>query len=107
MDQAIRQAVFDQAPVQPTSVLRELAFLVQHTGQDELKLLSQALDLGLDVLYRQAVEQAFVDETLARGEAVVVLGAQRVADIEYAKQALAQDIGCGLDEVGMLRRPSA
>ena len=100
MEQATRQASFDQASAQPTPILRELAFLVEHTGQDELTLLSEALDLGLGVLYRQAVEQSFIDETLARGEAVVVFGAQRVADIEYAKQALVQDIGCGLDAAG-------
>ena len=49
-------------------------FCAEHTGQDELTLLSQALDLGLGVLYRQAVEQAFIDETLARRRSSASLG---------------------------------
>jgi hypothetical protein len=33
---------------------------------------------------------------LARSEAVAILGSQRVAEIEYARQALAQDVALGL-----------
>lgn len=76
--------------------LRELAFLAQHTGQDELSLLSQALILGLGMLYRQTVEEAFINENLSRDDAVAAIGAQRVTDIEYAKRALTQDIALGL-----------
>ena len=52
--------------------------------------------LGLGLLYRQTAEQAFIDEVLTRAEAVAALGPQRVAEIEYAKQALAQDVRRGL-----------
>ena len=62
------------------------------TGQDELTLLSQALRLGLSLLYNQTAEQAFIDDVLTRAEVVAALGPQRVAEIEYAKQALAQDV---------------
>ena len=65
---------------------------MEQTGQDELTLLSQALRLGLSMLYQQTVEQAFIDEALSRTEAVAALGLERVAQIEYAKQALAQDV---------------
>ncbi len=37
---------------------QELIFLIRHTGEDEAALLSRALRIGLDALYRQAVEQA-------------------------------------------------
>ena len=80
----------------PASIVQELTFLTQQTGQDEATLLTQALHLGLQLLYRQAVEQAFIDETLPREEAVVTLGIERVEEIEYAKQALAQDVAQGL-----------
>jgi hypothetical protein len=50
----------------------------------------------LNLLYRQSAEQAFIDGDLMQAEAVAALGAQRVAEIEYAKQALAQDIARGL-----------
>lgn len=80
-----------------TSIIRELTFLTQQTGQDETTILTRALHLGLDLLYRQAVEQAFIDETLSRDQAVAILGEEHVEEIEYAKQALAQDVASGLD----------
>lgn len=79
-----------------TSIIRELTFLTQQTGQDETTILIRTLHLGLDLLYRQAVEQAFIDETLSRDQAVAILGEERVEEIEYAKQALAQDVARGL-----------
>ncbi|OQW88268.1 MAG: hypothetical protein BWK78_08395 [Thiotrichaceae bacterium IS1] len=70
------------------SIFQTLTFLKQHTGQEETQLVGQALLLGLQLLYRQTVEQAFIEETLPRNEAINLLGAERVADLEYAKQAL-------------------
>jgi hypothetical protein len=80
-----------QGPPQ-LSIFQTLTFLKQYTGQEETQLVGQALLLGLQLLYRQTVEQAFIEETLPRNEAVNLLGAERVAELEYAKQALWQDI---------------
>jgi len=91
------QTVTDQLVLDsPRPIARELDFLMQRTGQDELTLLSQAMRLGLGMLYRQSAEQAFIDEVLTRSEAIAALGTQRVAEIEYAKQALTQDVARGL-----------
>jgi hypothetical protein len=79
------------------SVFQTLTFLKQHTGQDETQLFGKALLLGLQLLYQQAVEQAFIEETLPRHEALHLLGAERVAELEYAKQALLQDIHQALE----------
>ncbi len=80
-----------------TSVTKELSFLTRQTGQDELTLLSRALHIGLEVLYRQAVEQALIDEEITKEEAASALGSERVDDIEYAKRALVQDVVRGLE----------
>ena len=85
-----------QGPPQ-LSIFQTLTFLKQHTGQEETQLVGQALLLGLQLLYRQTVEQAFIEETLPRNEAVNLLGAERVAELEYAKQALWQDIHQALE----------
>jgi len=77
-------------------IAQELDFLIQRTGQDELTWLSEAMRLGLGLLYRQTAEQAFIAGTLTRGEAIAALGSQRVNEVEYAKQALAQDVRRGL-----------
>lgn len=78
------------------AIIQELIFLTQRTGQDEATILTRALHLGLNLLYRQAAEQAFIDEILPRHEAVAILGQERVEEVEYAKQALAQDVARGL-----------
>jgi hypothetical protein len=96
MQSVMSQSVLGDQPESPVQVTQELAFLTQHTGQDELSLLSQALHLGLNLLYRQTAEKAFIDGALARPEAIAALGAQRVTEIEYAKQALAEDVARGL-----------
>lgn len=79
------------------SVLQALRFLAEQTGQDEETILARALRLGLDLLYREVVEQAFIEGAISREEAVAVLGEERVAEIEYARQALAEDIIRGLE----------
>lgn len=61
-----------------------------------MSLLSQALDMGLGMLYRQTVEDAFINDKLSRDDAVAALGIERVTDIEYVKRALHQDIARGL-----------
>jgi len=48
-------------------------------------------------IYRQAAEHAFIDETLSRDEAAVILGEARLEELEYAKQALAEDVIRGLE----------
>jgi hypothetical protein len=78
------------------SISQGLQFLTQVTGEDEQTLLTRALNLGLDMLYRQAAEQAFIDETLSEDEALLILGDQRIEEIKYAKRALAADVTRGL-----------
>lgn len=77
--------------------VEELTFLTQYTNEDETTILTRALDVGLSHLYRQAVEQAFIDEQLPRAKAVEILGQERVEEIEYARQALAEDVARGLE----------
>ena len=84
-------------PEVPFPVSAELTFLRQQTGQDETTILIQALHLGLNALYRETIEQVFIDGELSREKAVEMLGAQRVAELEYAQHALAQDIAQGLN----------
>ena len=77
-------------------VTDELKFLKQQTGEDETSILIKALHLGLNVLYCQMVEQLFINGSLPREKAEEILGQARVEEIEYARQALAQDVVQGL-----------
>lgn len=78
------------------SVVDELRFLAERMGQDEETLLARALRLGIEMMYQQVVEQAFIEGTISREEAAAVLGEERLAEIEYAKQALAEDVARGV-----------
>ncbi len=75
---------------------RAICFLVQYTREDEATILVNALRFGLDLLYRQAVEQAYGDDQMPQAEALAALGSARVAELDYAKQALLADIERGL-----------
>ncbi len=77
-------------------IAEELTFLREQTGQDETTILIQALHLGLETLYRQRVEQLFIDGTFPREKAIEILGTGRVAELEYAQQAIEQDVMQGL-----------
>ena len=76
-------------------VTEELIFLKQQTGQDEATILIKALHLGLSALYRQTVEQLFIDGELPREKALGMLGEDRLTEIEYAKHAIEQDVKQG------------
>ena len=93
----MQAVVNDSAVDAQRPISQELDFLMQRTGQDELTLLSEAIRLGLGLLYRQTAEQAFIDDVLTQSEAIAALGFQRVAEIEYAKQAIAQDVRRGME----------
>lgn len=75
----------------------ELTFLAQKMNQNEAAILAQALQVGIHLLYRQTVEQLFIDGKMARQEAVDSIGEDRIAELEYAQQALAQDVAQGLN----------
>ena len=48
--------------------------------------------LGINLLYRQTVEQAFIEGRMPREEALKILGHERLAEVEYAQRALVEDI---------------
>ncbi len=78
-------------------MIDELSFLKKQTGEDEAEILVKALNLGLNMLYSQTIERLFIDGELSRDRALEILGAERIDDIEYAKQALEKDIVQGLN----------
>jgi hypothetical protein len=75
----------------------ELTFLTQHMNQNEAAILAQALQVGIHLLFRQTVEQLFIDGEMTRQEAVSSIGEDRIVELEYAQQALAQDVTQGLN----------
>ena len=82
-------------PPMTLPVSRAISFLVEHTNQDEATILARALRSGLALLYRQAVEQAYVNDDLSRSEALTILGSESVTELDYVKRAILADIKLG------------
>lgn len=78
------------------TIAQELTFLVEQTGQAEEVLLTRALHVGIDLLYREAIEQSYIDGEIGRERALDALGNERLAEIDYAMSALAVDVKRGL-----------
>jgi hypothetical protein len=47
-------------------------------------------------MYLRTIEDAYVEGELVREQAISALGAERVAELDYAMGAIAQDIERGL-----------
>jgi len=81
-----------------TTTFDELEFIIQETGEDEVTVLAKAFREGLRHLYRQKVMDAFIEEKLAKPEAIKILGLETVEDLEYQKDAIGKDIQWGLKD---------
>ncbi len=68
------------------------SFLDQKIEQDEAVILANALQIGLNQLYQKTAEQNFMEGALLRDKALMLLGKEKVARLEYLRQAFPPDI---------------
>jgi transcription initiation factor IIE alpha subunit len=79
------------------NVLTEhLKFLVTQKGQDEATVLAQALRMGVETLYQEALTEAFLMGKVSHETALRELGPDRLAEVEYQRDALQRDVEWGL-----------
>jgi hypothetical protein len=78
------------------TVHEKLEYLTQNTGRRETEVLAEALEQGLDEIYRKHITAAYQAGTMSREEAVAQLGENTVAEIDYAWHAITQDIKWGM-----------
>jgi len=76
--------------------MKELDFLIHETGKDSNNLLAQAVQEGIHLLYKRQVAEAYINKRIDRGQAALLLGAAELAELEYAWQAVENDINWGL-----------
>lgn len=79
----------------PLQRYEQLANVARSRQLSVAEVAQTAVEEWLETLYRQSVEQSFIDGALAREEAIAVLGLERVEEIEHARRALAQDVARG------------
>jgi hypothetical protein len=78
------------------TLTEHLDFLIAQGGQDEATVLAQALRAGVEAMYQEALVEAYLLGKVTRETALRDLGAERLAEIEYQRDALRRDVEWGL-----------
>jgi len=80
----------------PQTIREKLDYLVQATGRSECQIVAEAVEEGLDGLYRKQVADAYLAGTLDRERAIAQLGEEAVEDLDYARRAVEKDVAWGI-----------
>jgi len=75
---------------------KELDFLIHETEQNSSHILAQAMQEGIHLLFKRYVTEAYIVNRIDRDKALKMLGAEEIAAIEYAWQAVEKDIAWGM-----------
>lgn len=78
------------------TLTEHLDFLITQEGQDEATVLAKALRAGVEALYQEALIEAYLLGKVTREKALRDLGAERLAEVEYQRDALRRDVEWGL-----------
>lgn len=73
--------------------VRELA---EHHEMDESAVIQQAVETGVDTLYRDMTVSRYLDDEITRAEAIEHLGVELVEEVEAAREAVEADVEWGL-----------
>ena len=74
---------------------QQLAFVAAHRQQAEDAIVAQALREGIQTLYRETLIEAYLLNHIPRETVLQEPGPDQLADIEYQRTALEQDIAWG------------
>jgi hypothetical protein len=66
--------------------------LARHHGIEESAVLRQAVERGIETLYREMLISRYLEGELSRKEAVDELGAVTVDEVDTAREAIEADI---------------
>jgi hypothetical protein len=75
---------------------QQLAFVVTKRHQDEATVLGQAVQEGIQVLYREALIESYLLGQVPREVVLKELGPERLEEIDYQRDALQRDVAWGL-----------
>jgi predicted transcriptional regulator len=70
--------------------------LAEHHDLDESAVIQQALEAGVETLYRDMVVSRYLADEITREEAVEQLGVDVVNEVETARDAVEDDVRWGL-----------
>lgn len=84
--------------MKPAVLAPKLAFVVTQRGLDEATILALAVSKGIQLLYQEAVTEAYLLGQLSHEQALTELGPNTLADLEYQREALKRDVEWGLTD---------
>lgn len=73
--------------------VRELA---EHHDIDESVVIQQAVETGVETLYRDMLVSRYLADEITREEAIEQLGVEVVEEVESARDAVEEDVKWGL-----------
>jgi len=73
--------------------VRELA---EHHELDESVVIQQAVETGVETLYRNLLVSRYLADEITRGEAIERLGVEVIEEVESARDAVEEDVKWGL-----------
>lgn len=73
--------------------VRELA---EHHGMDESTVIQQAVESGVETLYRNMIVSRYLADEISRTEAIDHLGVEVVKEVEASREAIEDDVNWGL-----------
>lgn len=79
-----------------SKLAEHLGFLVEQGGQDEATVLARALRAGVELLYREALIEAYLLGKVPRETALKELGPESLEEVESQRDAIRHDIEWGL-----------
>ncbi len=74
----------------------ELDFLVSQCGLDESTILAKAIRKGMQVLYRDALIEAYLAGKISNDQAIKELGPETLEEIDYQRDVIKRDVQWGL-----------
>lgn len=73
--------------------VRELA---EHHEMDESAVIQRAVEAGVETLYRDMMVSRYLADEITREEAIEQLGVEVVEEVEFARDAVEEDVKWGL-----------
>jgi predicted DNA-binding protein len=79
------------------TIRKKLDYLVRATGRPETDIMAEAVQQGLEKLYRKQIAEAYLSGKLERKKAAAELGDDLVEDLDYARKSVESDVKWGLE----------
>ena len=70
--------------------------LAEHHGMDESVVIQEAVEAGVETLYRDMIVSRYLNDEITREEAIEYLDIELVEEVEAARGAIEEDVKWGL-----------